>query len=429
MPLIPLVAMIRKDLQVYYSDRRAVIMGFIVPIAIASFMGSVFNTNINREPARIAVAIIDDDGSNLSKAIVAAASADRTLRVTSPTLDEARSGVKRGTLSVAVIIPKDFGAQAGRAFFGGGPRPELAMLHDPSRAAELGLVRGTMAGHVMESVSQEMFAGESGRQAVTDSLASLESAPVPEQQRVLLRTLLQSVQRLNEQNAQGGGAPARGAGLSMPYAVKEEAITSDRAEYNFYAHSFAGMSIQFLLFAMIDLGVAVLLERQRGLWKRLRSAPLSRYTLLAGRTVSSATVAMATLFGCFLFAGIVFGVRIHGSVVGFVLVCLGSALMAATFGLLIASLGKTPGSARGIASLATLLMVMLGGAWMPTFLFPAWLQSATFAIPTRWAIDGLDAMTWRGLGLADALQTTAALLGFAVLFGTMAMWRFKWEEA
>ena len=43
--------------------------------------------------------------------------------------------------------------------------------------------------------------------------------------------------------------------------------------YNGYAHSFAGMGIQFLLFAMANLGVEILLERQRGLWKRLRSAP------------------------------------------------------------------------------------------------------------------------------------------------------------
>ena len=48
--------------------------------------------------------------------------------------------------------------------------------------------------------------------------------------------------------------------------------------------------------------------------------------------------------------------------------------------------------ARCIAIVATLLIVMLGGAWVPTFIFPEWLQTATLVIPTRWAIDGLDAM-------------------------------------
>ena len=103
--------------------------------------------------------------------------------------------------------------------------------------------------------------------------------------------------------------------------------------------------------------------------------------------------------------------------------------MAATFGLLIAALGSTPGGTRGVAILAVLLMVMLGGAWVPTFIFPAWLQQVTLVIPARWAVDGLDAMTWRGLGSSAAVLPTVVLLGFALLFGSLALARFRWEEA
>jgi hypothetical protein len=37
-------------------------------------------------------------------------------------------------------------------------------------------------------------------------------------------------------------------------------------------------------------------------------------------------------------------------------------------------------------------------------------------------------MTWRGLGPGAAILPTAVLLGFAVLFGTLAVARFRWEE-
>ena len=124
-----------------------------------------------------------------------------------------------------------------------------------------------------------------------------------------------------------------------------------------------------------------------------------------------------------------FGVRIHGSVPGFLAVALACAVMAATFGLLIAALGNTPGTTRGLAILAVLLMVMLGGAWVPTFIFPAWLQSATVVVPVRWAVDGLDAMTWRGIGFAGAVMPIVVQLAFAALFGAVAAARFKWEEA
>jgi linearmycin/streptolysin S transport system permease protein len=95
--------------------------------------------------------------------------------------------------------------------------------------------------------------------------------------------------------------------------------------------------------------------------------------------------------------------------------------------MLIATLGKTPEATRGLAIFATLIVVMLGGAWIPMFLFPQWLQKLTIVVPTRWAMDGLEAMTWRGLGLESALAPIAVLLGFAAVFSALAITRFQWE--
>ena len=114
---------------------------------------------------------------------------------------------------------------------------------------------------------------------------------------------------------------------------------------------------------------------------------------------------------------------------GFLAVSIACAMMAATFGLLVAAIGNSPATARGVTTLAVLLMVMLGGAWVPTFIFPAWLQQATLVVPARWAVDGLDAMTWRGIGLTGAILPTLMLLGFAALFGAVAATQFRWEES
>jgi ABC-2 type transport system permease protein len=104
------------------------------------------------------------------------------------------------------------------------------------------------------------------------------------------------------------------------------------------------------------------------------------------------------------------------------------ALLTASFGLLVAALGRTPEATRGLAILATLLLVMLGGAWVPSFIFPAWLQTVSLYVPTRWAIDGLDAMTWRGLPLQAALMPVVVMLGFTAAFFAIALARFRWEE-
>jgi ABC-2 type transport system permease protein len=44
-------------------------------------------------------------------------------------------------------------------------------------------------------------------------------------------------------------------------------------------------------------------------------------------------------------------------------------------------------------------------------------------------VDGLDAMTWRGLGIGGAVAPTLVLLAFAAIFGAVAAARFRWEEA
>jgi ABC-2 type transport system permease protein len=210
--------------------------------------------------------------------------------------------------------------------------------------------------------------------------------------------------------------------------MREEVVTARKGiAYNGYAHAFGGMGVQFILFMGVDVGIGVLLQRQRGLWKRLRAAPLSRGLLLGSRALSAALTAALILVVIFGFARVVFNVRIEGSMVGFLAVCAAFSLMTATFGLMIAALGKTPEATRGLSILATLVLVMLGGSWVPTFIFPQWLQKITVIVPTRWAMDGLDAMTWRGLGPSAAVGPVAALLVFSLLFGAVAVTRFRWE--
>jgi len=138
-------------------------------------------------------------------------------------------------------------------------------------------------------------------------------------------------------------------------------------------------------------------------------------------------VGMLILAVVFAFARIVFGVKIEGSIIGFLGICAAFSLMTAAYGMLIAALGKTPEAARGLATLATLLMVMLSGAWVPSFIFPAWMQTLTKFIPPRWAMDGLDAMVWRGLGLQEALIPIGVLLLSTLVFGTIAVLRFRWD--
>jgi linearmycin/streptolysin S transport system permease protein len=373
-------ALIRNDLRLHATDRRAMIIGVVVPVLIAAFFGYVFGGNGGAaEAGRIPIAVVDDDHSDMSRAIGADLAGESLIEVHALGRTEAEARVRAGKVHVAAVIPKNFGADATRALFSGQAKPQVELLIDPSQSMSGRVVEGLLAQHSMQEITKEAF----------------------------------------------GGA----RGLSIPYVVSTTKITSARkVPYNGYAHSFAGMTTQFILFAGIDAGILLLMARERGIWQRLRSAPLSQSQFLLARTLATTLIGLVQFVTIYAAAIVIFGVRIGGSIVGFALLAVALCLLNATFGLMLAAVGRSAAATRGIAVLATLLLVMVGGAWVPSFVFPKWLQQASLALPTRWAVDGLDAMTWRGLGFDAAVNPILVLSATAILCLAIAIWRFRWEE-
>jgi ABC-2 type transport system permease protein len=431
------LALVRNDIALFASDRRALIMAFLAPMLIGSFFAYVFGgTGSSRPPGRVRVLVVDQDRGPVSTKVIDQLREDKSLDLVPSELEPARDAVRRGKASVALVFPPDFGEGAVRSLFNGGEgKPKVDVLVDPSHQTEAGMVKGILTGAVMRAVSQEAFTGSLGRKSVASARESLKGdTGLPPKERDSLLNLLDSVERFNATTTPGGAGPA--AGMGVPFDTAEEQLTArSGVVYNAAAHSFAGMAVQFMLFMGIDVGIGLLTLRQRGLWRRYRAAPLSKLTLLGSRVTSATLIGMVILAAVLAFARLTFGVRVEGSVAGLVLVAVAFAfmtaaygLLTAAYGLLIAALGRTPEAARGLSILATLLLVMLSGAWVPSFVFPAWLQSATKLLPTRWAMDGFDAMLWRGLPFADALFPAGALFLAAAACAAMAVLRFRWED-
>ncbi|WP_395405611.1 ABC transporter permease [Pseudoduganella sp. UC29_106] len=428
-----LLALVRKDLIVYVNDKRALMLNLLMPIVLAAFFGSLFGGSGESKTGKIDIAVVQQDQSAVGKKIADGLKADANLRVHELSLAEAQAQVRNGKLPVAVVIPEGFGDKAGSALFSASGKPELPIFYDPSQSTVLGMVKGLLTQQVMQNVSAEMFNGAGGRKFTDESLQTLEKEVANDPGKSDLRDFLGSLKKFQaaedaKSAASGGGAKAGGGiagggGLSMPFETKDEALSSG-PKYNGYAHSFAGMGVQFILFMGIDMGIGILLARRIGIWNRLLAAPVTITQVLLSRAVSAALIALGLLVAIFGCAIIIFHVQIANPV-GFLMVAVSFALMTASFGLLIAAFGRTPEAARGMAVFATLILVMLGGAWVPSFVFPEWMQKLTVVVPTRWAVDGLDAMTWRGLGMDAALASSGVQLGFAAAFVLLAIWRFR----
>ncbi len=425
----PVLALAHADIVMYLSNRRALAVTLAAPILIAAFFGAVLG-GAPKKPSRVPIAVVDLDASAVSKKIVAAMGEDPSFQVDLIGEEAAVELVRKGKVRAAVVIPAGFGEAAARAMFRpDAGKPAIGVHYDPSQAVTLSLVKGLLAQHVMQAVSAAAFNPEDGSGVLAGTRRDVErTTGLDEGARKDLLALFDSIERVQARDGPGA-AGGRMPGFTMPFETKEAAVTSGAGrKYNAYAHSFAGMSVQFILFMGIEFGIAVLLMRRQGIWRRLRAAPVTRTQLMGGRIVSATVIATVLMAGIYAAAIGFFGVRIEGSVLGFAGVALAFSVFTATFGLLIAAIGRSPEATRGLAIVVTLLLVMLGGAWVPTFVFPEWLQSATLVVPTRWAIDGLEAMTWRGLGLNQALAPIGVMLAFSAVFGWIAVKQFRWEE-
>jgi ABC-2 type transport system permease protein len=425
------LALVRKDLILFLRDRRALIINLIVPIVIAAFFGS--RAGGAGKAGRIDVALVQqkakEERGDVGKRIADGLAADPNLRVTAMTLPQAEAAVRKGAQAVAIVLPSGFGEAAGAAMFGTRDKPAIRLLYDPSQPAVLAMVKGMLTQQVMSVVSAEMFGGKMGTELTETSLKQLEDRAATDPESRALRDMLASVRRFQALPSQAsakadGAGPKRG--LTMPFETRDEQLsgTSVAAGYNGYAHAFAGMGVQFILFMAINMGIDILLSRRSGVWNRLLAAPVSMPLVLLARAASAALIAAVLLCVIFAVAVLGFGVTVS-SVAGLIGIAVSFGMLTAGFGLLIAAFGKTPEAARGIAVFATLMLVMLSGAWMPSFLFPAWVQKVTLAVPTRWAIDGLDAVTWRGLDFAAALPAIGVQAAFAVAFMAIAVWKFR----
>ena len=74
------------------------------------------------------------------------------------------------------------------------------------------------------------------------------------------------------------------------------------------------------------------------------------------------------------------------------------------------------------------ILAGLGGSMVPLEVTGPTFQAIGHLSPVAWAMDGFKNIVTRGLGLASVLLPAAMLLGYALLFFTLAAWRFQFSQ-
>jgi ABC-2 type transport system permease protein len=147
-----------------------------------------------------------------------------------------------------------------------------------------------------------------------------------------------------------------------------------------------------LLFSSTFAGLTVLLDRQFGFLKEIMVAPVSRVSIVLGRTAGAITTG---LIQALLLLGIsaLFALRIAG-VVNIFLAIVFMILTATAFigvGLIFASKMKDPQGFNLIVNFLIFPLFFLSGALFPLQNLPGPVQAISYADPLTYGVDGMRA--------------------------------------
>jgi ABC-2 type transport system permease protein len=388
-----------KDLKLFTRDRMALFFFVLFPFMFIVMFNFIMS-GIGGEDDRLVfhlVTLEEDTGTAVSYWIIAdMVNQDRPdlpLFVREDDYDELRRQVENKELAGFLAFPEDFTESLLT-----GDGAEIEVVADPEavneRAALHGLAQGISsrigANIVAEKVINEL-AGEQA-QAILDSLA---------------------------------GQFITGESLIEPDRKEVGDVEAEQPS-NYVV---PGYLVMFVFFAAALSAEAIVRERQNHTLERMLASSVRRSTLIGGIFTGTAAKGLVQIIIFWTVGILAFNIDLGLAPAAVIILSFLMVIVSAAFGVMLATLVKTDRGAGSLATLSALIMAPLGGCWWPLFITPQWMQFLAKATPHGWANNGFNKLMLFGADFADVAPEMLALVIFAVIFGSVAVWRFRTAAA
>jgi ABC-2 type transport system permease protein len=387
--LLHVRTLIRKEILILLRDRQALILLFVMPAAFILLL-SLSLVNVYREKFGAPIPV---------------------------TLESLDSG--RGAVRVANALRRR------EAFRFVAPAPgvtEEATLTHGSARAWIRIPAG------FSEALQEFIDAEGEQPFGPLKIAwDVDPAVGSAHQRLLEASIVLAVQEavLEDLAENGdGAAPARGAGEFLQHAGSPR--DTERMFPNPLQQGVPGWSLFAMYFIVVPMSLSFFTEQQSGTMRRLLTYPVSRPTVVVAKLVPYFLVNIAQFY--LMLAVGLFVVPMYsdlaldpGNHAHLLLVTLATALSATGFGLLVASIARTPMQATTLGPTVVILFSVLGGIMVPSYLMPEFMQTLGRASPLYWGLEAFLDVLLRKADLWVILPKLGVLLAFAgVCFGVAA---------
>jgi ABC-2 type transport system permease protein len=399
-----------KDLSQIFRDWKAALFLVLMPVGFTLLFGFVFSGTGDGDP-RLPVGFVDLDGDRpTSIHLLSLLHASESIRPevwASDDVDGAQERVGTGDWAAAVLVPAGF--YEGALSPASDTSPKLVIVVDPASNAG-----PTAQAGIQRAALRLMSATQTARltaQAYEDQGGEVTS-------QFLDSTLERAITAWQD--------PPLAVTTSQSGAVAASTAESPGAA-NDYAHSSAGIMVQFAMAGLIGAAEILVLERKSRSLQRLLTTPISRLEIIVGHYLAMYAMVLFQLVILVAFGQIFLDVAYMSAPLATVLLILGTAFWAASLGLLIGTFARTEEQVIIITLILMLVLAGLGGAWMPLEFTSEAFQTVGHLTPVAWSIDGFENIVVRGQGLASVWLPVLVSFGYGLVFFALAAWRFKFE--
>jgi len=188
-----------------------------------------------------------------------------------------------------------------------------------------------------------------------------------------------------------------------------------------------GIIAQTAAFATFGTAIALAQELQKGVIDRLRSMPMARSAVLAGRLTAD-TIRMTITILIVLGVGYLVGFRFHN---GF-WPAVGMIVLAIVFGVAICCIAAYTGLAIGdeesvqaFGLIWLFPLTFLSSAFVPIDTMPGWLQAFANNQPVTYVVDTMRALALGGAIWDSFWKSALWLIGIFVVFAPLAVRAYK----
>jgi ABC-2 type transport system permease protein len=188
-----------------------------------------------------------------------------------------------------------------------------------------------------------------------------------------------------------------------------------------------GLTIMFSFMMMSVIGMQFYREYGWGTWDRLRIAS-GGVSIVVGKILPGLLLILCEMGIVFTIGGVIFGLRVTGSIVGLIAIFLTLAFCTMSLTMALIAWCHTLDQLIVIANLVAMLFSGIGGSFAPVDSLPGWAAKIAVASPAYWALKAMHGIILDGQGFGFGIRAAGELLGFGLQFAVLATVRFNMKE-